>query len=83
MRLKASDLQRRAGRARMRFGDRLLTWLTILLVFLTFVIVPLHASGVNVVQGYGFLIVLIMASCILGAPSGLGAVSLELEDRRR
>jgi Ion channel len=74
MRLKASDLQRHAGRARMRFGDRLLTWLTILLVFLTFVIVPLHASGVIVVQGYGFLIVLIMASCILGAPSGLGAV---------
>jgi hypothetical protein len=34
----------------VRLGDRLLTWLTILLVILTFVIVPLHPSGLIVAQ---------------------------------
>ena len=74
MRVRAGDLHRRLSRARMTFGDRLLTWLTLLLVVLTFVIIPVHASGWIVIPGYGFLIVLIMASCILGAPAGLGAV---------
>jgi hypothetical protein len=74
MRVKADDFQRHLGRARARVGDRLFTWLTILLIVLTFVIVPLHASGLMVVQGYGFAIVLVTASCILGAPAGLGAV---------
>jgi hypothetical protein len=78
MRLKAFNLQRHIARVRARFGDRLLTWLTLLLVVLTFVVIPLHASGLIVVQGYGFLIVLVMASCILGAPAGLGAVIVML-----
>jgi hypothetical protein len=74
MRMRADEFQRRLRRARKKFGDRLLTWLTIVLVVLTFVIIPLHASGLSVMQGYGFLVVLVMAGCILGAPAGLGAV---------
>ena len=61
MHMKADDLQRYLARARERFGDRLLTWLTLLLVVLTFVIVPLHAAGLIVTQGYVFAIVLVMA----------------------
>ncbi|HUZ90554.1 MAG TPA: potassium channel family protein [Methylocella sp.] len=74
MRMGADEFQRRLRRAREKFGDRLLTWLTIVLVVLTFVIIPLRASGLFVMQGYGFLVVLVMAGCILGAPAGLGAV---------
>jgi hypothetical protein len=74
MRLRAFNLQRHLGRVRARFGDRLLTWLTLLLVVLTFVIAPLHASGLIVVQEYVFAIVLVMAGCVLGAPAALGAV---------
>jgi hypothetical protein len=74
MHVKPRDLRRHLGRVQTRFGDRLLTWLTILLVVFTFLIVPLHASGLIVLQGYSFAIVLIMASCIVGAPAGFGAV---------
>jgi Ion channel len=72
--MKVDDLQRYLARARERFGDRLLTWLTLLLMVLTFVIVPLHAEGLIVTQGYVFAIVLVMASCIVGAPAGVGAL---------
>jgi Ion channel len=68
------DLQRYLARARARFGERLLTWLTLLLMVLTFVVIPLHAEGLIVTQGYVFAIVLVMASCIVGAPAGVGAV---------
>ena len=44
----------------------LLTWLTILLVVLTFVIIPVHASGLFVMQGYGFAVVLVMDDQRLG-----------------
>jgi hypothetical protein len=74
MRMKADDMHRRLARVRARFGDRLLTWLTILLVVLTFVIIPLHASGLFMMQGYGLAVVLVMASCVLGTPAGLGPV---------
>jgi Ion channel len=74
MHMKPRDLLRHLGRVQTRFGDRLLIWLTILLVIFTFVIVPLHASGLIVLQGYSFAIVLVMASCIVGAPAGLGTV---------
>jgi hypothetical protein len=74
MRMRADDMQQRLARARARFSDRLLTWLTILLVVLTFVIIPLHASGLFMMQGYGLAVVLVMASCILGAPAGFGPV---------
>jgi hypothetical protein len=74
MHMKPRDLLRHLGRVQTKFGDRLLIWLTILLVIFTFVIVPLHASGLIVLQGYSFAVVLVMASCIVGAPAGLGAV---------
>jgi hypothetical protein len=78
VRLRAGEVQRRLGQARERLGDRLLTWLTIVLVFLTFVIVPLHASGLIVMEGYGLAIVLVMASYFLGASASLWAVSAML-----
>ena len=78
MRVRPSDVQGHLGRARERLGDRLLTWLTILLIILTFVIVPLHASGLIMAEGYGLAIVLVMASYFLGASASLPAVSLML-----
>jgi len=72
--MRAAALQRYLARARARYGDQTLTWLTILLVVLTFVIIPLHASGLIGAQGYGLAIVLVTASCILGAPAGTGSV---------
>jgi hypothetical protein len=50
---------------RDQLHDSILTVLTILLLVLLFVIVPLHASGIISAQGYGFLIVLLLASCVL------------------
>jgi hypothetical protein len=50
MHMKADNLQRYLCRARQRFGDQLLTWLTILLAAFTFMIVPLHAAGLIVVH---------------------------------
>ncbi len=75
IRVKVGDVRRHLGRARERLGDRLLTGLTIVLIVLTFLIVPLHASGLIVVEGYGLAIVLVMAGCILGSSAGLGAVA--------
>jgi hypothetical protein len=78
MRVIAQIIERRLSLTRKRLGDGLLTWLTILLTVLTFVIVPRHASGLIVVQGYGFAIVLVMASYFLGTTASLGAVSIML-----
>jgi Ion channel len=78
MRVIAQMIERRLSLTRKRLGDGLLTWLTILLAVLTFVIVPLHASGLIVVQGYGFAIVLVMASYFLGTTASVGAVSIML-----
>lgn len=78
MRMKLRELRQRLGQVQTRFGDRLLTWLTILLGVFTFVIVPLHASGLIVLQGYSFAIVLVMVSCIVAVPAGFGAVIVML-----
>jgi hypothetical protein len=78
MRARPSALRRHLGRARERLGDRLLTWLTVLLIFLTFVIVPLHASGLIVWEGYGLGIALVMAACVLGSSAGLWSVGVIL-----
>lgn len=53
----------RATRDELR--DPLLSALTLLLIFLVFVIVPLHAAGTISAEGYGFIIVLLLASCVL------------------
>ena len=45
MREPGGEFQQRLRRVQEKFGDRLLTWLTILLAVLTFVIIPLHAAG--------------------------------------
>jgi hypothetical protein len=39
--------------------------LTILLIFLMFVVVPLHAAGTVSDAGYGLVIILLLASCVL------------------
>jgi len=78
MRARPSVLRRHLGRARERLGDRLLTWLTVLLIFLTFVIVPLHASGLIAWEGYGLGIALVMAACVLGSSAVLWSVGVIL-----
>ena len=45
--------------------DPLLSALTLLLIGLMFVVVPLHAAGIVSVAGYGLVIILLLASCIL------------------
>src|SRR5215831_20840826 len=67
-RIRTSKVLRHLGHLRARLGEQLLTWLTILLTVFTFMIVPLHAAKLIMVSGYSFVIVLIMASCIVGAP---------------
>ncbi len=78
LRVRPGEVGRHFSRAREKIGDRLLTWLTVLLVFLTFGIVPLHASGLVVFEGYALAIVLVMAGCVLGTSAGTGAVSAML-----
>jgi hypothetical protein len=51
--------------ARDELRDPLLSVLTLVLIFLIFVIVPLHAAGTIEFKGYGFFIVLLLASCVL------------------
>ncbi|VTZ26416.1 Ion transport 2 domain protein [Methylocella tundrae] len=53
----------RAKRDELR--DPLLSVLTLLLILFLFVIVPLHAAGTISAEGYGFIIVLLLASCVL------------------
>jgi hypothetical protein len=72
LRFRPNGVRRRLSHARERIGDRLLTWLTGLLILLTFIVVPLHASGLIVWEGYGLGIALVMAACVLGSSAGLG-----------
>ena len=51
--------------ARDELRDPLLSVLTIILIGLMFVIVPLHAAGTVSVEGYGLVILLLLASCVL------------------
>jgi hypothetical protein len=60
---KRSPLKIRAMRDELR--DPLLTVFTLMLIVLIFIIVPLHAAGVISVEGYGLLVILLLASCIL------------------
>ncbi len=45
--------------------EPLLTSLTIVLIILIFVIVPLHAAGTITTEGYGTVLALLLASCVL------------------
>lgn len=78
LRAGVGKISRGLGHARARIGDKLLTWLTALFAGLTFIVIPLHSGGLIEAQGYGFLIVVIMAGCILGDSAGLWAVSIML-----
>jgi hypothetical protein len=68
------DVKKRLGRVRDQIHDPTLSVLTILLAFLIFVIVPLHAVGVISAQGNGFAIVLLLASCVLVQSKRLMAI---------
>lgn len=59
------ETKQRIGRARDEVRDPLLSALTLLLALLIFLVVPLHAAGVISVEGYGIVLVLLLASCIL------------------
>ena len=59
------NAKKRLGGVRDQLHDPLLTVLTVLLLLLLFVIVPLHASGIISAQGYGTLLVLLLASAVL------------------
>jgi hypothetical protein len=53
LRARPSDLRRQLGRARERLGDRLLTWLTVLLAFLTFDLAPKFYPVVSSLLAFG------------------------------
>ena len=59
------NAKKRLDGIRDQLHDPLLTVLTALLLFLLFVVVPLHASGIISAQGYGTLLVLLLASAVL------------------
>lgn len=59
------NVKKRLDGIRDQLHDPLLTVLTALLLFLLFVVVPLHASGIISAQGYGTLLVLLLASAVL------------------
>ena len=59
------NAKKRLDSIRDQLHDPLLTVLTALLLFLLFVVVPLHASGIISAQGYGTLLVLLLASAVL------------------
>jgi hypothetical protein len=62
MRLSFQD---RLTKWQKRYGDALLTLLTCLLLFLMFVVAPLQAAGVGVVQDFGSVVMLLMLACAL------------------
>ncbi|MGO9673763.1 MAG: potassium channel family protein [Methylocella sp.] len=51
--------------ARDELRDPLLSALTVMLILLMFVVVPLHAAGTVSVEGYGLVIILLLAACVL------------------
>ncbi|PNG24466.1 potassium channel family protein [Methylocella silvestris] len=52
-------------KSRDEIRDPLLSILTLLLIGLIFIVVPLHAAGAISAEGYGFVVVLLLASCAL------------------
>ncbi|ACK51165.1 Ion transport 2 domain protein [Methylocella silvestris BL2] len=52
-------------KSRDEIRDPLLSILTLLLIALIFIVVPLHAAGAISAEGYGFVVVLLLASCAL------------------
>lgn len=57
----------RFRRLQERFGDPLLTVLTILLALLLFVIAPLHASGIGIGEDIGLALALVVIATVLFA----------------
>ena len=53
-------LAKRLHDLRERYGDSTLTLLTVLLLLLLFVIVPVQASGIVVIEPFGPIVALIM-----------------------
>jgi hypothetical protein len=58
-------VKQRLGGVRDQLHDPLLTVLTVLLLLVLFVIAPLHSAGIISAQGYGSLLMLLLASAVL------------------
>ncbi len=71
-----ADVKKRLGQVRDEIHDPILTVLTILLAFVIFVVVPLHAAGFVLLEGYSFVIILLLASCVLVLSKKLMAIFL-------
>lgn len=69
----ATPLKLRARRDELR--DPLLSVLTLLVIVLMFVIAPLHAAGTIRVEGYGLVILLLLASCVLMQSTRWGIIA--------
>ncbi len=51
--------------ARENLRDPLLSGLTFILLIVVFVVAPLHAAGAISAEGYGFVTIVLLASCVL------------------
>ena len=60
MHLISQTMNERLSRLRERWSDPLLTALTVLLIFLMFVVAPLQAVGIMVFQAFGFAFALVL-----------------------
>jgi hypothetical protein len=77
MRVIKQTAKERFARLQERFGDSLLTALTIVLAFMMFVIAPLHAADIIVTQGVGFtLAMFLIAGVFIPVVAMLAAFAL-------
>ncbi len=72
------DTNERISLLRERWSDPLLTALTILIVFLMFVVAPLQAKGIIVFTGFGFLFALVLVAGVFVMSGSLSAVIVML-----
>jgi Ion channel len=81
MRAMSPTFQTYLTRWQRRYGDALLTLLTCLLLLLMFVVAPLQAAGVGVVQDFGFIVMLLMmagAMVVSGSPTPFAVMLVAL-----
>ena len=52
------DINERINRLRERWRDPLLTIITILIIFMMFIVGPLEASGIKLIHAFGFVVAL-------------------------
>jgi len=72
--LFSRDMNERLGLLRERWSDPLLTTLTILIIFLMFVVAPLQAKGIIAFTEFGFLFALVLVAGVFVLSGNLTAV---------